>query len=553
MTPKQFVAAFKKHGSVKAVARNTDLTYHATRQLYLEALREGLMEKQQVGRKSRGQSKEPERRFEGQVRARATRTLVVPREGIRRHLFTCAQNDTPIFEPFWNNLQVLAAHYGADIHVARLTYVKSGLGARGDKATVTKREDLYGGKDLTWDPRLEPYFSDDRLEIAPGLVWCGEMNILPTAVRPLSSLENYTGRKSAIFPHVKLAMESIASNAEDATKFNYTTGTVTLRNYIQRKAGLKAEFHHCYGALLVEVDANGDWFCRQINANSEGEIYDLDVRVDDGKLTTDNRVEAINWGDIHVDEMSPMVSELAWGEGGMLDTLRPKFQFMHDVVTFMGPSHHNIKKPFMMFLRSVQGFMDVKAEFTRAAAMLDTAMRSWCRMVSVDSNHHHHIARWLQEQDGRRDTKNIEFWLEMQRRVYKAIREDKREPNFLSEALYAAAENPKALRSVHFLDGGESYVICADANGGIECGSHGDLGPGGSRGNTRVYTTLGRKMNKGHDHKATIMDGVYSAGTCSNLNPDWAAGPNAWSHSHIVTYPNGKRAIITMWNDKWRA
>ena len=42
---------------------------------------------------------------------------------------------------------------------------------------------------------------------------------------------------------------------DEATKFNYSTGTVTQRNYIAKKEGLKAEFHHQYGALIVDPRA----------------------------------------------------------------------------------------------------------------------------------------------------------------------------------------------------------------------------------------------------------------------------------------------------------
>lgn len=104
-----------------------------------------------------------------------------------------------------------------------------------------------------------------------------------------------------------------------------------------------------------------------------------------------------------------------------------------------------------------------------------------------------------------------------------------------------------------FLHEDDSYVICPDEHGGIECGQHGDLGPNGSRGNIKTFARLGRRTNIGHSHSAGICDGAYQAGTCGELSPDWTHGPSSWSHSHIVTYPNGKRAIITMWNGRWRA
>jgi hypothetical protein len=82
---------------------------------------------------------------------------------------------------------------------------------------------------------------------------------------------------------------------------------------------------------------------------------------------------------------------------------------------------------------------------------------------------------------------------------------------------------------------------------------HGHSGPNGSRGNPKVMARLGRKANLGHYHSAGINDGIYRAGTCSSLDPDWTTGPGSWSHTHIVTYKNGKRSLITMWNNKWHA
>jgi hypothetical protein len=83
-----------------------------------------------------------------------------------------------------------------------------------------------------------PFLKDHAIQLAPGLIWCGEMNILPTATNPLSRLEDYNGRASNIIPHAVHALESIASLPDEATKFNYATGAITLRNYIQKRAGI---------------------------------------------------------------------------------------------------------------------------------------------------------------------------------------------------------------------------------------------------------------------------------------------------------------------------
>lgn len=548
-----FVDKYKEHGSIKAVARNEKISYRQARKLYVMAVDEGLMDQQPVGAKPKEQLKKPEPTIEGRLKATETKPYELPKKGqVKRYLFSSAQNNTHIHKPFWENLLVLSDFYEAEIHIGRFAYIKSGLGAKGDKAGWTKkpRETLYGADSLIWDDAIKPYIHDERWEVAPGLVWCGEWQKLPTAVNPLTGFSAYTGRKSGIFPHNKLVMESVPSGKFEATKFNYTTGTVTHRNYIQKGAGLKAEFHHCYGALLVEVDSDGDWFTRQINADSEGTIYDLEVRVHKGEITFGNRVEAINWGDLHSIRTDPMVRRLM---DDMLQTLNPKYQLIHDLLDFRARNHHEIKDPFKMYQRYVECEDNVEAEVESTFRHINMLCQfnPDTQTLVVSSNHNDALHRWLKEADWKKDPVNMGFFLKCSMIVTEAIKDQNY--NFhLLEHLYRELFK-KIDENLTFLQEDESFVICEDANGGIECGMHGHLGPNGSRGGFRAFAKMGRKANIGHTHTAGIHEGVYTAGTASELDMEYNRGPSSWSHSHILTYPNGKRAIVTMWNGKWRA
>jgi transposase-like protein len=524
-------AAYEKHGhNVSAISRETGMHRQNVRK---RLSRLGLYGKPLTS---------------GAVRAPKRNTVALPKAGeVRRFILTAAQNNTPIFKQFFKNLQVFAEHVGAVLHVSRFTYNKNAYGRMSVKPTTEETQD-----DLWYDPAIAPYVSDTRLALAPGLDWCGELNILPTVVNPLSGLESYTGRHSSVIPHSKIALQSVASGKHEATKFLYTTGAVTQRNYIQKTAGQKAEFHHAYGALLVEVDSSGSWFCRHLNADSTGTFYDLDVRVRRGKITTGHRVEAINWGDIHVAEIDPAVRSLAWGAGGMLDILQPKYQVMHDVLDFMARSHWDDKDPHVRFKIHVAGEDNIEREVIDVGEFLKESKRKNTLTVVVDSNHHNHLGRWLKEKNGLYDPVNADFWARLNARVLQHIRKGRGEPDYLSLALLETIEWD-SLKDVRVLHEDESFIICPDANAGIELGMHGDRGLNGARGSPRSFARMGRKANTGHTHSAGIFQGIYTAGTCSSLTPDWVHGPSSWSHSHIVTYPNGKRTIVTMWMGKWRA
>ncbi len=118
----------------------------------------------------------------------------------------------------------------------------------------------------------------------------------------------------------------------------------------------------------------------------------------------------------------------------------------------------------------------------------------------------------------------------------------------------AMHQTSAAGEGVRFLGEDESFVVAKDkrGKGGVECGLHGDRGPNGARGSTRNLTKLGRPLNKGHDHKAGIDGKVFSAGACAIRLP-YMKGPSAHSISHIVTYKNAARSILTMWANDWRA
>ncbi|KKK67010.1 hypothetical protein LCGC14_2958360, partial [marine sediment metagenome] len=320
-----------------------------------------------------------------------------------------------------------------------------------------------------------------------------------------------------------------------------------------------AEFHHCYGALLVEVDSDGNWFARQINADSEGTIHDVDVRVKKGVLTTGNRVKGINWGDIHRKKIAPIVDRLAWGKGGMFQVLDPEYQFMNDLLNFGRRNHHDLKNPHKMFELYVRGQEDVAEEVRETAEWLSdkSGLSSNCQTVVVHSNHDAALELWLRDTNPDKDPLNAEFYYAAKVALYDAIREG--DDNFdmlewaCQQAMGLKGYLDFGLTQVKFLREDESFIICPDANGGIECGMHGHLGPHGSRGSAGAFAKMGRKSNIGHTHRAGIVDGVYTAGTSSLINLPYNAGPSARSHSHILTYKNGKRVIITMWNRKWRA
>lgn len=524
------VELFKElDGNISAVAREMQLD-RATIRFHL--------------RKAGAYDKTSQNILEGEAEPTQNTVFATPKRGVKTYVLTSAQNNTRVHRPFWDNLQALVKHYKARLIVGTYSY------NTGAYSRLQKRGHMGPHDKAYWyDNELLPFIEngdDENIELAPGLVWCGRANILPTAVRPLSGFETYTGLASAIFPHAKLALESRPTPADDPSKMLYTTGTATQLNYIQRKAGLKAEHHHTYAALIVEVDTEGDWFVRQVNADANGTIYDLDVKVENGRIKNTGRIEGLTCGDIHHSKLNYHQSNLLFGPGGMADTLRPDFVFLHDLIDFTARRHHNRNDPHQLFQLFVDGKDSVESEFIFAAGWLKECQGNHPRseFVVVDSNHDRDFERWLRETDYREDPLNAEFFLEAQLQKYRSIRSD---TDF--HACEWALRKFGAPKKVRFLREDESFIIAGD----IECGMHGHLGPNGSRGSPANLARVGRKANTAHTHSASIVDGLYTAGVTAKLRQGYNRGPSSWSHSHILTYPNGKRAIITTKRMKWRA
>src|ERR1043165_5489002 len=171
----------------------------------------------------------------GDVKPLNHNVLPLPEKGsVARYILTSAQNNTSVFKPLLKNLEAYC-HYlnsGSNtcrIMVARFTYNKNEfLNEKSQKPGGVSTDDA----DECWfDSAIQPYVCDDvafhgtrRWELAPDLFWCAEMNILPTAIKPLSDLKTYTGTASSIFPHAKIAMEPVPSMPGGNTKHVYTTG-----------------------------------------------------------------------------------------------------------------------------------------------------------------------------------------------------------------------------------------------------------------------------------------------------------------------------------------
>ena len=483
----------------------------------------------------------------GQLKSREERAKQPHIGEVKRYILTSAQNNTHVHPEFWTNVLAFAKHYDAEIFVGTFSYNQNRFGKLATKRGTKKPYEF----ELWFDEKIQPYIKDSTVLLAPGLMWCGEMNIQPTEQNPLSGLESHKGASSVIFPHTKIEMRSVAMPPNTPVKMLYTTGAITQLNYIQKKAGQKAEHHHRYAFLIVEVDGKGNWWVRQVAARKNGKvIQDLDVKVEEGIVTTGATVTAITWGDLHATKADPKTVSASLS---MLDTLQPEHQVIHDLFegASFNPHDRKYKDNHEKFATWLRGMHRVGEEFTRTRVVLEQYLRPWCKTIVPDANHDRKwLKRWLSEYDYKVDPANARLFLRLQEFMYAEIESGKfpKDVNLVERAMVTEAGLPKD--AVIFLTPDEQYIV-----GEISLDMHGHLGSNGRPGTPDNLSKIGVKATTAHTHVAGIYHGLYVAGTSTVLTKDWGytVGPSAWSHSHVVQYDNGQRAVVTEKGGKWRA
>ncbi len=460
--------------------------------------------------------------------------------GRQTYVVTSAQNATGVHRRALESLQTYCRVNKAQLLVIPYRY-------RNPTSMWSQRAQ----HDDWWASELHPYLVNCRVDLNRHLVLLADIMTQPTATSPLEGFETITGGRSGIIGHPKLELVTVPTPQQKLPKILTTTGAVTKKNYIPSKAGKKGEFHHTFGACVVEVD--GDRFhVRQLNMRNDGSFCDLTAEYDGPKVRRYDRIPALVMGDTHVEVIDPKVVAATFeGPDSIVGALRPEVLVWHDVFDGQSNNHHDRGRTFHEYVKHHAGRRNVEAEVDRTLAFVDQATPKNTRNVIVASNHHDFLKEWVESTDPRHDPENVMFWAE----TYLAIVRSEHTrwtPSGVTVQDPFAYWGMKKLRTAAqatFLRRDQPHQIK-----GVEVGYHGDRGPGGARGTRLAFSKLGVRSIIGHTHAPGIRDGAYQVGTSSRLDLTYAAGsPSAWLHCHAVIYPNGKRSLIPIIDGEWRS
>lgn len=482
---------------------------------YLESLKPTAMKKEKVVPT-----------FIGQVKAsEADRPVLYG----KRFIITSAQNETAVFMPFLDNLKAFAEDQCAQLIVLPVHYNTSLFSgqAKGD-------HNWYAGevRDLLVS-------SDAWLEFCNGINLSASTNVLPTAVMPINvALQVVGSAAAAIVGHTKQQAKTLPRMKGQDAKWAFTTGTCTIRNYVQSASGAKAEKDHAYGALLVEICSESlEWNVRQLRGSEiDGSFYDLGYFVKDSIVHYYNDYKlGVVFGDVHGEKLDRDFYEksLEFVKNYPINKI-----IAHDLHDFSSRNHHNRESGH--FLASMLG-RTVEEDLQTTSQIL-TDFRNILDggdIIVVQSNHDDALKRWLDcnKYNASKDPINAVTYHKLNAAVYADIINKEPQRPILETAL---AELQLDSGMATFLNLDQSCLVH-----GVEVGYHGHTGTNGSRGSPAQFAKIGVPMVTGHTHSPSLIGNVTTVG-CMNLDQDYNVGLSSWDLCHAVIYPNGYTSLIRL-------
>lgn len=424
------------------------------------------------------------------------------------YIISAAQNATPINKNLLINMEAYAKHLDASIEIIPFRY----------KNPTSVFTDI---KQEWWETSIEKYLIANRHSLNKNITVLADVKIQPTASEPLSGLEGLTGIESSIIGHPRQHMYPVPTLEKYPIKVMFSTGCITLNNNTDSKVGAKADFHHTYGFVIVEIKNDNTFFIRHVSAQNNGNFYDLDFKVENGVVTKDNNsIEAVVFGDLHLGEHCEVSLKSSYE---MLERFKPKTLILHDLIEGRSISHHERSNPFKIMEREEDGSFSIEREIEEATTFLTSVIKY--NPVVVAANHNDFLDRWLIEVDWRKE-KNKYTYLK-----YAKLKSD----GELPLGILAYEIGLKFGNKVKCLREDDSFIVK-----GVELGQHGHIGSGGSRGSANQFKKLNTKMVTGHTHTPLKKDGLTTVGTLTKLRMGYNKGLSSWANSNALVFKNGK-------------
>lgn len=417
-------------------------------------------------------------------------------------IVTAAQNNSAVHSRAFSELEKYAQRLGAELIVIPIQYNKNAFSA-------AKEEEFKFASEVI------PYFVEGAFKVDSAIVYAN-CHVLPTAKYPVNAAADLNGgERYTIVASPKMQQKELPRLQGQEPMTCYTTGAVTLTNYLNSRAGSVAEKSHKIGAVHIvdnqvfplEYDEEKLW------------VYEYDVAV---------------LGDIHAEQLS----ESAFHKSiQMIKTHKISTVVLHDLFDCMTLNGHERENPDHLFIHQRSNLED---DLHRVENVLNSLgnIKHVREIVVVRSNHDDMLDRWLKDAKyhPKYDAKNATMYYRLQYLKHMYMQHMGKTPNVLELAL-SLKKSTIIDKKVNFLELGDSYQ-----KHGVELAHHGHKGVNGARSGLQKTN---QKMIVGHSHSGQRLDNFITVGTNSKLVQGYnVGGGSTWTTHNALICKSGRMTLI---------
>ncbi len=304
-------------------------------------------------------------------------------------IITSATNNSNLNAKFFDTLEAFSDETGAQLLVIPIKYRHN---------TLIRRDDY------AWPSRIYPYAVNQDIIVNKSLV-VAALNLIATAVNPLSGLQENSGSRSAIYGHTQVALNCVATPGNDDPKIITTTGSCTSATYTKTKQGGKAKFHHSFSAVYVKVVGQKFHFTH-MHWDGKGAYLLSDYWTPEGR-TDAPQAAALVQGDSHA-----VYSERAilQARNRLLSTVDAQALVWNDLHDHKYQSHHNTRLDRIKLAMS--GEFMVEQELEKAEDLINYYGKGRLNLI-VGSNHDDALDKWIDRFNPDKDPHNAVFAWEL--------------------------------------------------------------------------------------------------------------------------------------------
>jgi hypothetical protein len=465
-----------------------------------------------------------------------------PDKGSRFYLLSCAQTRTPANMDVVNALNTLAKDIGATFLIGALKY-------KNPNAWHTEQSQYEDELNRECDEKLSQWLIRRSVDLNDSTIF--RVSTGATSLNPINAAKRVCDR-NVVVAHPVRQQRPIATPAYETPLMLLSTGSVTYPyNYSLSPTGEAAEFHHSYGAALVQVTQDEVMMWPITYDEEQKSVHWLDKRYDSKGQVHEAEIEALILGDFHGVNVNMEVFDSTHKFIKQVEDRLERVIF-HDLLDFSSASHWN--NVWTLAAKTLTESDSVSRELKGTFEYVHDLFEGVSRipeLVIVPSNHNDHLDRWLI--GGKKHTPPLDcspedlwLWHQLNSLAMRERLDGEGErcglQIYYNQVYKADSGYAYGLR---WLDRQKPYYV-----ENIDCSQHGDIGIAGAKGSPVAFSRAGRKTFIGHGHADVIEKGCWTVATSSSTKPKYARGYNTMQNSHGIIYKGGCRGKLPLSNGR---